>query len=155
MSIPDELMIRYFELVTKVEVDEIRKLEKGLAEGLIHPRDLKMKLGWEIVRIYHGEEEANQAKDEFSKMFQKKEAPDEMPEFRLNDLGAENDGSIELVTLMVNASLAPSKGEARRLVQQGGVKLNDQKITDPQAVVSPSAGDIIKVGKRKFIRVVP
>jgi tyrosyl-tRNA synthetase len=153
MSLPDELMIRYFELVTKVPVDEIRCLEKGLADGSVHPRDLKMRLGWEIVRIYHGDAEADQAKDEFIKMFQKKEAPDEMPEFSLAELGASKDGTIELVTLMVNAALAPSRGEARRLVEQGGVKLNDEKLSDSQAAIRLSAGDILKVGKRKFIRI--
>jgi tyrosyl-tRNA synthetase len=100
MSMPDDLMIRYFELVTKVQVDEIRKLEKGLNEGTIHPRDLKMRLGWEIVRIYHGETEADQAKDEFVKMFQKKEAPDEMPEFSLSRLGFDPQENIEMVALL-------------------------------------------------------
>lgn len=155
MSIPDDLMIRYFELVTKVPVDEIRRLEKGLGNGTVHPRDLKMRLGWEIVRIYHGEKEADEAKAEFIKMFQKKEAPDEMPELSLAELGADGEGNIELVTLMVNGSLAPSRSEARRLIQQGGVRLNDEKITDTQAVVKPGDGDIIRVGKRKFARLRP
>jgi len=154
MSIPDELMIRYFELVTKVPVEEIRKLESGYAEGKVHPRDLKMRLGWEIVRIYHGDAEADQAKDDFVKMFQKKEVPDEMPEISLTDLGVQSDGSIEIVTLMINASLTPSRGEARRLIEQGGVKHNEEKIVDSQKVLTPVPGDIIKVGKRKFIRIV-
>lgn len=155
MSIPDELMIRYYELVTKVEVAEIRKLEKGLADGTVHPRDLKMRLGWEIVSIYRGEEEANQAKEEFIKMFQKKEAPEEMPELSLAELGGGSDNSIEILTLLVNSSLAPSRGEARRLVEQGGVKINDEKVIDPQAMVILTIGDIIKAGKRKFIRIKP
>jgi tyrosyl-tRNA synthetase len=153
MSIPDELMIRYFELVTKVEVAEIRKLEKGLADGTVHPRDLKMRLGWEIVRIYHGEKEANQAKEEFIKMFQKKEAPDEMPEVSLTKLGFDLQTEVELVALLVAAKLTSSRGEARRLIDQGGVRINDKKIEDVQAVINFSSGDIIKVGKRKFARV--
>jgi tyrosyl-tRNA synthetase len=153
MSIPDELMIRYFELVTKVKVAEIRKLEKGLADGTVHPRDLKMRLGWEIVRIYHGEKEAIQAKEEFIKMFQKKEAPDEMPEVSLAELGFDLQTGVELVALLVAAKLASSRGEARRLIDQGGVRINDKKIEDVQAVINFSSGDIIKVGKRKFARV--
>lgn len=154
MSIPDELMIRYFELVTKVPVDEIRALENGLAEGKVHPRDLKMRLGWEIVRIYHGDTSANEAKEEFIKMFQKKEAPDEMPELSLAELGVSADGKVELVTLMVSSTLTSSRGEARRLIEQGGVKLNEKKINLEQEIISLSVGDILKVGKRKFIRFV-
>lgn len=152
MSIPDELMIRYFELVTKTSVDEIRKMEKEFAEGKIHPRDLKMRLGWEIVRIYHGDEEADQAKDEFIKMFQKKEAPDEMPEIKIAGLDLQDDGKLELITFLVNASLSPSRGEARRLIEQGAVKINDEKMDVAQAMITPSPGDVIKVGKRKFVR---
>jgi len=150
MSMPDDLMIRYFELVTKVQVDEIRKLEKGLNEGTIHPRDLKMRLGWEIVRIYHGETEADQAKDEFVKMFQKKEAPDEMPEFSLSRLGFDPQENIEMVALLVAVKFAPSRGEARRLIEQGGVKVNYDRISDPAAECKFNEGDILRVGKRKF-----
>jgi len=153
MSIPDELMIRYFELVTKVPLAEIRRLEKGLQEGTIHPRDLKMRLGMEIVKIYHGEEQAKQAKDEFIKMFQKKEAPDEMPDLVLSELGFDPYTEIELVALLASSNLAPSKSEARRLIEQGGVKINDKKITDISAVYRFAEGDIIKVGKRKFGRI--
>jgi len=154
MSIPDELMIRYYELVTNVPVEEIRLLEQGLANNEVHPRDLKMRLGWEIVNIYHGQNEANQAKEEFIRMFQKKEIPDDMPEISINKLETETDGKIEIVSLMVNASLAPSRGEARRLIEQGGVKINDKKVSDAQAVIPLMVGDIIKVGKRKFVRII-
>lgn len=153
MSIPDELMIRYFELVTKVEVAEIRQLEKGLAEGKIHPRDLKMKLGWEIVRIYHGESEAEEAKKEFINMFQKKELPDEIPEIFLSGLGLSLQSDVELVAFLVAANFASSRGEARRLIEQGGVKINEEKVIDAGAVFQPNEGDIIRVGKRKFGRV--
>lgn len=152
MSIPDEIMIRYFELVTKVPVDEIRQMEKMLTEGSIHPRDLKMRLGWEIVRIYHGVQEAGEAKEEFVKMFQKKEAPAEMPEYSISELGIDDDGGLKVVTLLVQTSLASSRGEARRLIEQGGVRINDNKILDTEAVIQPEINDVIKVGKRKFLR---
>ena len=154
MSIPDELMIRYYQLVTNVSVEEIRQLEKGLVDGEAHPRDLKMRLGWEIVRIYHGETEANQAKEEFVRMFQKKEVPDDMPGYSLTELGAETDGTIDIVSLMINTSVASSRGEARRLIEQGGLRVNDQKVSDGQAVIKLSTGDIIKVGKRKFVKII-
>ncbi len=154
MSIPDELMIRYYELVTNVPVDEIRQLEQGLANNELHPRDLKMRLGWEIVNIYHSKDEANQAKEEFIRMFQNKEVPDDMPEISIEKLGIATDGKIDIVSLIINACLAPSRGEARRLIEQGGVKINDQKLSDAQAVVLLEIGDIIKVGKRKFVRVI-
>lgn len=153
MSLPDELMIRYFELVTKVPVREIRELEEGLANGEIHPRDLKLRLGREIVTIYHGEHEAFQAQEEFIKMFQQKEAPDEMPEVRVTEV-VDNTCEAELVGLIVYAGMAASRGEARRLIEQGGVRIGEQKITDPEARVKINSGDILKVGKRKFARLV-
>lgn len=151
MSLPDELMIRYFELVTKVSVQEVRGLETLLREGKIHPRDLKMRLAREIVGIYHGPEEADKAQAEFVRMFQQKEAPDEMPEVYVGELRLP-DGRIELVTLLVSTGFAASRGEARRLIEQGGVRLRDEKVSDPLAAVDVASGDILKVGKRKFAR---
>ncbi|KLU61814.1 tyrosine--tRNA ligase [Peptococcaceae bacterium CEB3] len=153
MSLPDELMIRYLELVTKVPVAEIRRLEAGLHEGKVHPRDLKMRLAREIVGIYHGEEEAARAQAEFIRMFQQKEAPDEMPEIEVGAL-RRPDGRLELVDLLVGSGLAPSRGEARRLIGQGGVRLREERVTDPQMIVSVNSGDVLQVGKRKFARLV-
>ncbi len=152
MSLPDELMIRYFERVTKVPVKEIRLLEAGLAKGTIHPRDLKMRLGREIVTIYHGADEAEKAQAEFIKMFQQKQAPEEMPKISVAHLLG-TDGTIELVSLMVSAGLASSRGGARRLIEQGGVRLRDEKVADPMATVTVNSGDVLKVGKRKFIQI--
>ncbi|RYD06818.1 hypothetical protein N752_02115 [Desulforamulus aquiferis] len=81
MSIPDELMIRYFELVTPVPMEEIKSIEKGLTEGTLHPRDVKMRLGREIVAFYHGAEAAIQSEEHFKKVFQKRELPDEIDQF--------------------------------------------------------------------------
>ncbi len=152
MSLPDELMIRYFERVTKVPVKEIRLLEAGLAKGTIHPRDLKMRLGREIVTIYHGADEAEKAQAEFIKMFQQKQAPEEMPKISVAHLLG-TDGTIELVSLMVSAGLASSRRGARRLIEQGGVRLRDEKVADPMAMVTVNSGDVLKVGKRKFIQI--
>jgi len=149
MSIPDELMIRYFELVTHTSHLEIQEMVQGLADGTLHPRDLKMRLGGEIVSIYHGREAAQQARAEFINIFQKKEVPDDMPEFSLSSLGLGTTPG--LVELIVAIGLAPSKGEARRLIEQGGVRLNDTKISEDKEVAVTDQ-DVLKVGKRKFAR---
>jgi len=153
MSLPDELMIRYFELVTKVPVGEIRELDEALRKGEIHPRDLKLRLAREIVSIYHGTQDAENAQAEFIRMFQQKEAPDQMPEINVVEL-IDDKCEVELVALVVYAGLAASRGEARRLAEQGGVRLRDEKLVDPQQRVRINSGDILKVGKRKFARLI-
>lgn len=153
MSIADELMIRYFELVTPISMEEIRGIEKGLKDGSLHPRDVKMRLGREIVTIYHGEEAALRAEEEFKNIFQKKELPDEIPEYTVRPADLE-DGRIWLPKLMVLANIAGSTSEGRRLVQQGAVKVDDNKFDDPNGKIVPQNGMIIKAGKRKFIKLV-
>lgn len=152
MSIADELMIRYFELVTPVSLDEVRSIEKGLRDGSLHPRDVKMRLGREIVTIYHGAEAALRAEEEFKNIFQKKELPDEIPEYRLNS-GELEDGAIWLPKLLVLAGLASGTSEGKRLVQQGAVKIDEEKYADPNIKLIPRNGMIIKAGKRKFARI--
>nr|WP_242822967.1 tyrosine--tRNA ligase [Syntrophobotulus glycolicus] len=154
MSMPDEIMIRYFELITAVPVLDIRRLEQGLQDGSVHPRDLKMRLGWEIVHIYHGKKQADEAKEEFIKMFQRKEAPDEMPEISIAQIGLES-GVTDMVSILVSAGLVPSRGEARRLIEQGGVRINDEKVSQAQSSPRINPGDVIKVGKRKFVKMAP
>lgn len=153
MSIADELMIRYFELVTQVTLEEISVIEKGLKDGSLHPRDVKMRLGREIVTIYHGAEAAQRAEEEFKNIFQKKELPDEVPECRL-DSGELADGRIWLPKLLALAGLASGTSEGKRLVQQGAVKIDEEKITDPDIKLIPVDGMIIKAGKRKFAKII-
>jgi tyrosyl-tRNA synthetase len=153
MSIADELMVRYFELVTPVSMDEIRGIETGLKDGSLHPRDVKMRLGREIVSIYHGPEAALRAEEEFINIFQKHELPDEIPEYKVNPAELE-DGLIWLPKLMVLAKMAGSTSEGRRLVQQGAVKIDDNKFDDPNGKIVPQNGMIIKAGKRKFVKLV-
>lgn len=153
MSIADELMIRYFELVTPVPLEEIRDIEQGLKEGSLHPRDAKMRLAREIVTMYHSKESAEASEIEFKNIFQKKDLPDEIPEYKLENGELEN-GEIWLPRLMVLAGLVKSSSEGKRLVAQGGVRIDDEKISDPAANIRPVSGMIIKAGKRKFIKIV-
>jgi len=153
MSIPDELIVRYFELVTSVPLEEVRSMEESLARGQLHPRDAKMRLAREIVSQYHSPEEASAAEEEFKRVFQKRELPTDIAGFKLSE-ELLKDGKVWLPRLMVKAGLAESTSQARRLIIQGGVKIDGEKVTDPEASIEPKEGMVIRVGKRKFVRVV-
>jgi tyrosyl-tRNA synthetase len=144
MSIPDMAMGKYMRLATRWSPHEIDGIEHGVASGKLHPRDAKMKLAFEIVSIFYGEADAGSAEDAFVKTFQQKEAPDEMPEFKL-ELGQ------TVLDVILTAKLASSKSEARRLVDQKGVRL-DGKVLERGDVPFPHPG-VLQVGKRKFLRV--
>lgn len=152
MSIADELMVRYFELVTPVTLEEIRTIDQGLKNGTLHPRDVKMRLAREIVTIYHGAEAAQNAEAEFKNIFQKKELPDEVPEYRVDQQELEN-GCIWLPKLLTLAGLVSGTSEGKRLIQQGAVKIDDEKITAPDLKLMLKDGIIIKAGKRKFAKI--
>jgi tyrosyl-tRNA synthetase len=151
MSIPDELMIRYFELVTQVSLEEVRQLKAGLQDGSLHPRDVKMRLGREIVTIYHNAEAAVEAEEEFKRVFQQRELPDEIAEYKVTAEVME-EGQIVLPKLLVAAKLTESNSEARRLIKQKAVKINGETATDPNLRFNAEPGTIIKVGKRKFAK---
>ncbi|MGE5554163.1 MAG: tyrosine--tRNA ligase [Betaproteobacteria bacterium] len=153
MSIPDNLMITYFELATDVPMSELRQLEAGLADGSLHPRDAKRRLAREIVSLYHGSRAAAQAEDHFDRLFLKKDVPDEMPEVELDRAELSSTGRMWIVRLLVRGALAKSNGEARRLVQQGGVRLDGAVVSDPDAEVSVTEGAVLQVGKRQFRRI--
>ncbi|MFA5413733.1 MAG: tyrosine--tRNA ligase [Patescibacteria group bacterium] len=142
MSWPDTLMPVAFEICTRVPMDEIKNILAG------DPRDAKMKLAREIVTLYHGAKNAVAAEENFVKIFQKKEAPEEVVEVKIGN------AKINILELLVETKLAASKGEARRLVEQGGVKVGDKIIDDINAVVEISAeGILIQKGKRHFVKV--
>ncbi len=153
MSIPDELIVRYFELVTSLPLEEVRSIKESLASGQLHPRDAKMRLAREIVSQYHNPDEALAAEEEFKRVFQKRELPSDIPGFKLSE-ELLKDGKMWLPRLLAAAGLAGSTSQARRLIIQGGVKIDGEKITDPEASIEPKAGMVIQVGKRKFVRVV-
>ncbi len=153
MSIADELMIRYFELVTDISLDELNELKLQLENGQLHPRDAKMRLAKTLVTMYHGEEAAERAEEHFKKVFQKRDIPDNIPEFTVTNSMLE-DGSIWLPKLMVDAELCSSTSEARRLINQGAVKINDEKIDDVNYNLKPEDQMIIRAGKRKFLKLI-
>ncbi|WP_026326390.1 tyrosine--tRNA ligase [Paenibacillus ginsengihumi] len=152
MSIPDELMVKYYELATDISNEELQQLREGLASGAVHPRDAKMRLAGTFVRMYHGEAAAQEAERHFVTVFQQRALPDEIEEIALP--ASELDGGkIRIVKLLVALGLQSSNSEARRSVQQGAVRINEQRIDDPNAELTPQDGDIVQVGKRKFAKV--
>lgn len=153
MSIPDELILRYLELVTPVSAEDLSALAAGLKDGSIHPRNAKMRLAREVVSQFHTAGAAEKAEAEFIKVFQERELPADIPEFTVPP-EAINGGVVYLPRLLVAAGLVPSTSEARRLIGQGGVRVNEEKIVDPNAAISPAPGTIIRIGRRKFARLV-
>lgn len=155
MSIADELMMRYYELVTRVPLEEIKQIEKGLADGSLHPRDVKMRLGREIIEIYHSRTEAEAAQAEFIRMFQQKELPDEIPEVSRDEIIKAGSGgnTVNVLELLLHSKLAASKNDARRLVEQGAVKVGETKVSSLEESIALEDGLVIRAGKRKFARI--
>ena len=153
MSISDELMWRYFELVLCRSAEDLAPLRAGVETGERHPRDVKEALATALVTVFHGEREAAAAAESFRRVFSQGQTPDDMPEVSVASLPVEN-GTLDPVALLRAAGLASSNGEARRLIQQGGLRINDAKIDDPSAAVAPAPGDVIRAGKRRFVRLV-
>lgn len=149
MSIPDNLMRKYFELTTDLSLDEINKL----LDVHTHPRTAKVALAKAIVRRYYGDKEADSAAEEFDRIFKDRELPDEIPEIQIP---AEEltDGKIWIVKLITLCGFASTNSEARRLVIQGGVTINNESINDPALNIEIKSDMILKVGKRRFARVV-
>ncbi len=145
MSLPDKAMGHYFRLVTRWTPQEITKLEQSVAKGRLHPRDVKMKLAYEIVSIYHNPEAARLAQDTFVRVFQHGDLPVDMPELTLYD-------GQTVLDVLVAGKLVNSKSEARRLLEQHGVRLDGEVLTDPNQLF-PKPG-VLQVGKRKYLRVI-
>lgn len=152
MSIPDTLMLRYFELTTRITNEELNIISEGLKSGSLHPRDIKMRLASEIVEMYHGKEAALEAEQEFINIFRKGDLPDEIPECNI-DSNELQDGKMWLPKLLMTAKVASSTSEAKRLIEQGAVKINDEKTTLVDNI-SVTDGMIIRAGKRKFVKIV-
>ena len=148
MSIPDELMMRYFMLVTDMSIEEQEQLSKDLESGAAHPRDVKMKLAHTIVRLYHGEEAANFGQDEFVRVFQKHAMPTDIPEYKM-DITEE---PVFVPQLLSDAGLTASNGEARRSIKAGAFKIDGEKCNEEHIVLKD--GMVLQVGKRKFIKIV-
>lgn len=151
MSIPDELMWRYFALVLGRSESDTNALKQALASGARHPRAIKDELAREITALFHGPDQAAAAADEFARVFSEHKLPDEIPVAAIPAASLQN-GKIGIVALLVAAGLAESRSAARRLVQQGAVKLDGRKITDPAAEISIAGNNILQAGKRALAR---
>lgn len=150
LSIADNLIYTYYEIASDVPNEELKEIKAKLADPGINPRDIKRDLARCFVRMYHSEEAAVQAQEEFDKIFIKKEIPDELEEISLSGEVKE----INILDLILKVNFAPSKGEARRLVQQGGVTVNGEKVDDIAANIKLESETILKVGKRKFVKII-
>ncbi|HXG66672.1 MAG TPA: tyrosine--tRNA ligase [Blastocatellia bacterium] len=149
MSISDDLMWRYYELLTDLTPAEIAAMKEACARGERNPRDVKAELGRRLVSDFYSEAEAREASDEFDRMFRERQLPAEIPTV---ERPAE---AVRLVKLLASEGLAPSVSEAQRLIAQGGVRVNDEPISDMKYELRASPGQeaLIQVGKRKFLRV--
>ena len=145
-------MVRYFELVTTVPLEELEEIKTSLAQGTVHPRDLKMRLAREIVSLYHGEDAAQHAEGEFKRVFQRRELPSEMPVVTVSPDLLEG-GTIWLAKLLVEAGLVNSTSEARRQIVQGAVRIEGEKVTDPTYEVAITDDMVVQVGRRKFAQI--
>jgi tyrosyl-tRNA synthetase len=143
MSLKDEFIIKYFTLTTRVNMSEIEKYQKELTNGN-NPKDYKMKLAFEIVRFYHSTEDAEKSKEYFINTFSKKETPDVMPKIKPS--------SYDIIDVMVESGLSPSRSEARRTIEHKGVKINEVVMDDYKKVLQKN--DIVQKGKRFFVKVI-
>ncbi len=148
MSISDELMFRYYELLSTRSLDEISQLKQGIEQGKLHPKDVKIQLAFELVARYHGEDAAQKAKSQFVAQFSRGEVPEDIPEYRLP---SDSGDKIYLPKVLKEAGLVHSTSEARRLIKQGAVSLQGEKVRQEE-VDRPSHGTVLKVGKRRFLK---
>ena len=148
MSIKDGLIPQYFKLCTTLPSIEVKKIEKGLVNKKINPRDAKAKLAYEIVSLYHGQKSAAEAEKEFNKIFKKKELPSKMPTISIAQK------NIGILDLLVKTKLASSKSEAQRLILQKGVKINGEIQTDWKKTVNIKKGTVLQAGKRRFMKII-
>ncbi len=148
MSIPDNLITRYYKMAAYAASQELSDFEQGLKDGSLHPRNAKVKVAMEIVKRYHGADAATAAFEEFERMFVKKDVPDVIDEITI-----ECANPALVVDVLAQTQLAPSKSEARRLILGGGVSIDGQKISDVAETVDLSTQRLFKVGKRKFLKI--
>jgi tyrosyl-tRNA synthetase len=147
MSVSDELMFDYLEILRLESAGEVKQIRADVAAGKAHPKEVKMAMARRVVELYHDAGAARAAEEHFERVHREGQAPEDMPTH------TPSANPIVLATLLVEAGLAPSKSEARRLVSQNAVSINDEKVADPQAEVTFVGGEVIKVGKRRFAQI--
>lgn len=145
MKVPDNLIIKYFNLATDLHPDVVAEIEKSLKDGSVNPRDIKMRLAREIVALYHDEAEVQSAEEAFKNIFQKNLIPEDLKEISISE-------NSSLISAMVSSGFVPSNSEAKRLVKQGGVKINGEKVSDINSELS--SDDVVQIGKAKFFKAV-
>ena len=148
MSIPDELIFRYFRLLTLLSYQEINQLENDFKKAKLHPKQAKKKLAFELVAFYHNRKEAKYQDERFETIFSKKEIPSQISSYFVDK------DKIWVVELLKSSALASSSSEARRLIEQGGVKWDEEKVEEVNRILSLSGEHLLQVGKRKFLRVI-
>ena len=149
MSIPDTLITRYYQYAAMESESKTKELSIGLAQGSIHPRQAKVDTAMGVVAVYHGKEAGQAAFEEFERIFVKKDLPDIVDERSISELGS----NPLIVDVLAHTGMVTSKGEARRLIQGGGVSIDGEKISDISQTVDISNPRIIKAGKRKFLKI--
>ncbi len=147
MSIPDTLITRYYSLLTDVSQEELLKMDKDIESGTVNPRDIKMQLAFTITEEYHGTAEANKAEQEFINVVSNKGIPEDIESVKI-------ESEVNILDLLVNLGFVQSKGEAKRLIQGGGVKLDGEKVSDMTLAIKPDMNVILQAGKRKFAKLV-
>lgn len=151
MSIPDTLIARYLQYACFATAQEVAAVSAAMADGSLHPRNAKVDVAKRIVARYHGQQAADDAFAEFERVFVKKDEPDVIPDWTMTDAS----GSMKLVDLLPIAAGLASKSEARRLITQGGVKINGEQVKDPDAVIQAKDQPVVRAGKLKWFRIIP
>ena len=152
MSIPDSLITHFMEYCTEIPLDEVKKVEGGLKDGSMHPREAKATLAREVVKMWHGGAAASEAEREFARVFVEKDTPESIPDAPLSRDELKQ-GKVRLIKLLVLAGLAESNSEARRLISQGGVSINGDRMHDTDADIPIKDGTVLRVGRRRFARI--
>ncbi|UCH65294.1 MAG: tyrosine--tRNA ligase [Ignavibacterium sp.] len=148
LSIPDDLIYIYYDLASDVSKEELKEIKKQLDDPKVNPRDIKRRLARTFVTMYHDKHAAKQAEEEFDKVFIKKDIPVDIPEVKV--VGKE----ISILDLILEVKFAHSKGEAKRLVTQGGVSIDGEKVDEMSSLIKLKNGMVLKVGKRKFVKLI-
>ncbi|MDY6932614.1 MAG: tyrosine--tRNA ligase [Spirochaetota bacterium] len=152
MSISDELMFHYYEVVTDVPLEEIRSYRKGVESGEMNPRDVKVGLAKDICRQFYDNDTADRAEAEFNKIFVRKDLPDEIPEYSIPE-DVRLEGKIWIVRLLMLTGMVKTNGEARRLIKGGGIYFDGQRVSDEDYEIILPVESILKIGKRRFLRI--
>ena len=147
LSISDDMIVKWFTLAADADETVVKSAESRLADSSINPMEVKRELARAVVELYYDAETASQAEQHFNTIVVGKGTPDDIPEFSLNEEDL-------IVNVIFDAGILQSKGEARRMIKQGAVKLDGESITDIQATITPSGEQILKVGKRRFLKVI-